>query len=283
MRSGPRAGKIEKYHDSEEGEISVHSPSTALVCAAGSRRHRIRVYSSGRGVSEMNLRTVEMPRPRVKICCIESAEEAHLAVRHGADALGLVSSMPSGPGVIPDSVIGDIAATVPQGIETFLLTSRTRPGAIAEQFDYCGTTTIQIVDWIGATRLDELRKLRPQARLVQVIHVSGRDCVDRAIRVNDSVDAILLDSGRPDVRELGGTGRTHDWSVSREIVESVEVPVYLAGGLDSSNVVEGVESVRPYGIDLCTGVRTNGTLDDSKLAELFRMLDTYGVAEPQAS
>jgi len=222
-----------------------------------------------------------MARLRVKICCIESAEEARLALHYGADAVGLVSAMPSGPGVISDSEISRIAGSVPETMETFLLTSRTRPVSIAEQFERCGTTTIQIVDWIGEKRLEELRKLSPGARIVQVVHVAGRGSVDRAIRLNGFVDAILLDSGRPGamVRELGGTGRTHDWSISREIVERAGVPVWLAGGLNSANVVEAVDTVGSHGIDICSGVRSDGALDGAKLEEFFSATKPFRALE----
>src|SRR5215813_9483169 len=148
-------------------------------------------------------------RPRVKICCISSAEEASLAVRYGASALGLVSAMPSGPGVIPDNLIAEIAATVP---------------------------------------LDEARLVATQ------------------------VSAILLDSGNQSltVKELGGTGRVHDWTVSRAIRAAIDIPLYLAGGLNASNVAEAVHAVGPFALDICSGVRTDGWLDEEKLGAFMR-------------
>lgn len=230
--------------------------------------------SSSRGVIEKDRKILEMARLRVKICCIASEEEARLAVGYGADALGLVSEMPSGPGVIDENAIATIAAGVPEGTETFLLTSRTQPTDIADQFKRCGTTTIQLCDWLGRRRLEELRKLCPSARLVQVIHVLKADDIQRAVGISGFVDAVLLDSGRPnaDQPELGGTGRTHDWSISRAIREAVPVPLYLAGGLNAGNVVSAVEAVEPFGIDLCSGVRTDDKLDEQKLAAFIRVL-----------
>lgn len=213
-------------------------------------------------------------RARVKVCCIASVEEARLAVRHGASAVGLVSAMPSGPGPIPDDAIRRIAATVPPGIATFLLTARTEAEAIVEQQRRARVNTLQLVDRVGPETLGELRRRLPGIALVQVVHVVGPGSLDEAKAVAPLVDAILLDSGDPDreVKELGGTGRTHDWSVSRRIVESVSVPVYLAGGLGPANVGEAIRRVGPFGVDLCSGLRTEGRLDESKLARFMAVV-----------
>jgi phosphoribosylanthranilate isomerase len=204
---------------------------------------------------------------RVKICCISSLEEARIAVSLGASALGLVSEMPSGPGVIAEERIREIAARVPPGVSSFLLTAKTDPHEIADQHRRMGTQVLQLCDRLPGGAHDTLRRSVPEARLVQVVHVTGPESVDEACSVAARVDALLLDSGRPDAgtKELGGTGRRHDWGVSREILRVVDVPVFLAGGLDAGNVAEAIRGVRPYGVDLCSGVRTDGRLDETKL------------------
>ncbi len=209
-------------------------------------------------------------RLRLKVCCIATIEEAETAVGEGATALGLVSEMPSGPGPIPEARIAEIAAAVPPGIETFLLTCRTEAAAIVAQLERCRTTTVQLVDAVAETVYAALRRARPETRLVQVIHVRDDAAVEEACRAAHHVDALLLDSGRPElaVKQLGGTGRTHDWRLSRSIVEAVSVPVYLAGGIHPGNVAEAIAAVGPYGIDLCTGVRRDGRLDAEKLGAL---------------
>jgi phosphoribosylanthranilate isomerase len=210
--------------------------------------------------------------PKVKICCIGSVEEAWLAIRHGASALGLVSEMPSGPGVIPEDSIAEIASTVPPFVTSVLLTSERDAPSILEQHGRCGTNAIQICDEIGTRALDELRRRLSGVKIIQVIHVRGEESVEEAASVTPHVDAVLLDSGDPSLRvkELGGTGRIHDWEISRRIRESVGVPVILAGGLDPENVGEAIRSVRPYAVDVCSGVRTGGRLDESKLGEFFQ-------------
>ena len=209
--------------------------------------------------------------PRVKICCIGSVEEAALAMECGASALGLVSRMPSGPGVISDELIAEIAATVPPAIGTFLLTSRQSVHEIVAQQRSCRTNTIQICDHLTTGTHRELKQALPGISVVQVIHVTGSESVEEAAHVAPSVDAILLDSGNQKLamKELGGTGRTHDWSLSRTIRERIGIPLFLAGGLTPENVGQAIEEVGPFGIDLCSGVRTDGKLDARKLKRFF--------------
>jgi phosphoribosylanthranilate isomerase len=217
-------------------------------------------------------------RPRVKICCIRSRDEARTAVRHGASALGLVSAMPSGPGVIPDDRIADIAAVVPPGVASFLLTCRTDVAGIVEQQRRLRTTTLQICDRMASGTHAELRAALPGIGLVQVVHVTGEESVAEAVAMAPHVDALLLDSGNQTlpVKELGGTGRRHDWRLSRRIREAVPVPVFLAGGLGPDNVAEAVAAVGPFALDVCSGVRTAGALDEDKLARFVAAIAAVG-------
>lgn len=212
-----------------------------------------------------------MTRPRVKICCISSIDEAKTAIEHGASALGLVGYMPSGPGVIGDELINQIAKAVPPPVSTFLLTSETKPQDIILHYKRVNTTTIQIVDELERREYEMLRKELPNVKLVQVIHVIDDSSVKEAIEISKYVDAILLDSGNPNlsVKELGGTGRTHNWELSREIRKSIPIPLFLAGGLNKDNVRQAIELVQPFGLDLCSSVRTNGKLDSQKLKDFF--------------
>jgi phosphoribosylanthranilate isomerase len=203
---------------------------------------------------------------RIKICCIGSTEEARVAVQLGASAVGLVSEMPSGPGVISEELIAEIAATVPPPVATFLLTCRQDPEDIGRQQRRCGVNTIQICDRLPPGVHARLREALPGISLVQVVHVAGEESLREALEVAAHVDALLLDSGNQSltVKELGGTGRTHDWEISARIVQRVAVPVFLAGGLNLTNVATAIRVVRPFGVDVCSGVRTNGRLDEDK-------------------
>jgi phosphoribosylanthranilate isomerase len=215
-------------------------------------------------------------KPRVKVCCISSVEEARMAIRYGASALGLVSEMPSGPGIIPEDLIAKIAAAIPPAVSSFLLTSKQDARAIADQQRRCRANTVQICDRLESGTYAELREAMPGIALVQVIHVSGAGSLAEAVSAAPEVDAILLDSGNQSlkIKELGGTGRPHDWSVSRRIREAIEKPVFLAGGLNACNVLEAIRLVGPFAIDVCSGVRTDGRLDEAKLSDLFARVDS---------
>ncbi|SOD78230.1 phosphoribosylanthranilate isomerase [Spirosoma fluviale] len=214
-------------------------------------------------------------RTRVKICCISSIAEAQTAIQLGADALGLVGRMPSGPGVVADELAAQVVQATPPPIATFMLTSETTVADIVAHQRRVGANTIQLVDAVPADTYTQLKALLPAVKLVQVIHVIDERTIDEALlAVQLGADALLLDSGNPNlvVKELGGTGRIHNWQVSRRIVEQSSVPVFLAGGLNEGNVREAIETVRPFGLDICSGVRTNGQLDAQKLEVFIKLV-----------
>ena len=215
-----------------------------------------------------------MYRTRVKICCIGSIEEAQLAIRYGASAIGLVSAMPSGPGPIPEELIAGIARTVPPGVDTFLLTCKQTAAEVINQQRRTKVTTIQLVDQFPVEEYAVLKRELPGIRIVQVIHVRDSQSIEHASAIAPHVDAILLDSGNPSltVKELGGTGRVHDWSVSKKIRDAVAIPVFLAGGLRPENVRDAIQAVYPFAVDVCSGVRTNNKLDEDKLERFFAAL-----------
>ena len=214
-------------------------------------------------------------KTRFKVCCIASVEEAALAVRYGASALGLVSAMPSGPGPIEEELIARIVPHVPPGVATFLLTCQSDPAAIIAQQRRTRVNTIQLCDRMEISAYAELREALPGIAIVQVIHVGGEESLAEAIAVSPHVNALLLDSGNQNlpIKELGGTGRTHDWSLSARIVRSVPMPVFLAGGLRPDNVAAAIAQVRPYGVDVCSGLRTDGKLDETKLAAFASLIN----------
>lgn len=213
-------------------------------------------------------------KPRIKICCISSIEEAWIAIRCGASALGFVSHMPSGPGVISEELINEIVAQIPPPIATFLLTSSQDTQEIIQQIKRCGTNTIQICDNLKSGNYQDIREALPGIYIVQVIHVTGEESLNEAITIEPFVDAILLDSGNQSlvVKELGGTGRTHNWDISKKIREQVKIPIFLAGGLKPENVALAVKQVAPFGLDVCSGVRSNGKLDEDKLKRFFEQI-----------
>jgi phosphoribosylanthranilate isomerase len=213
-------------------------------------------------------------KTKVKICCISSIEEAKAALQFGADVLGLVAKMPSGPGTIEDNLISEIVKSIPSETTTFLLTPKTNPYEIIEHQRLTGTNCIQLVDSVKIKDYKILRENLPNIKLIQVIHVTDEESVEEAKQYAEVADMILLDSGNPNlkIKELGGTGRVHNWKLSRKIVESISKPVFLAGGLTPNNIIEAIETVRPFGVDLCNGVRTNGKLNLEKLKQFFSQI-----------
>jgi phosphoribosylanthranilate isomerase len=209
----------------------------------------------------------------VKICCIATGAEADLAIEAGADALGLVSAMPSGPGPIPEGMIESIVRGVGARAATVLLTSRQDAAGIGAQLDRIRPTVVQLVDELAEREYTALRASHPEVVFMQVIHVRGEQSVREAAAVAPFVDALLLDSGNPTaaVKELGGTGRVHDWTISRAIRDEVRLPVFLAGGLRASNVAEAIAVVQPFGVDICSGVRTDGRLNREALHAFMKV------------
>ncbi|MEY2884879.1 MAG: hypothetical protein RL490_2603 [Pseudomonadota bacterium] len=197
-----------------------------------------------------------------------SIAEMQQAVAAGADAIGLVGRMPSGPGQIADDLIAVIAAATPPPVAAFLLTSETSADAIADHVRRTGVPVVQIVNHIDPAESARLARLIPHTRRVQVIHIEGSDAIGMIPVYAPHIHAFLLDSGRPGaaVPKLGGTGDVHDWNISAAFVAASPHPVFLAGGLTPANVGDAIARVRPFGVDLCSGIRTNGVLDGEKLA-----------------
>ena len=195
-----------------------------------------------------------------------------MAINQGADALGLVGKMPNGPGPIPDWLIAEIAKSIHPPVASFLLTSEQSSEEIIHHVKRVDTNTVQIVDQLTSGTYADIRVSLPYLRIVQVIHVCDAESIEEAINISTETDALLLDSGTPRgaIKTLGGTGNVHNWEISRVITESVKVPVFLAGGLHAQNVRQAIETVRPFGVDICSGVRTEGKLDPYKLEAFIK-------------
>lgn len=208
----------------------------------------------------------------IKICCIQTEGEALLAARAGADMIGLVGAMPSGPGPIPDSEIASISDRMRERISTVLLTSETTPEGIVAHIARCNPDAVQLVDRVPAQVFAAIRAAFPALRIFQVIHMQTTADIETALDAARRADALLLDSGQPDaaLRQLGGTGRVHDWALSAKVAARACCPVWLAGGLTPDNVAEAVRTVRPHGVDVCSRVRVDGQLQPALLDGFIR-------------
>ena len=213
------------------------------------------------------MNTDNLKRTRIKICCMSSVDEIRIAVRAGADALGFVAEMPSGAGIIGEELAAQLIPIVPPPVATFLLTCETDARRIVDQQRRCGANTLQLCDRVSDDARALVCRQLPGIKIVQVIHVAGSESVDEALAAQETADAILLDSGNQslEVKELGGTGRVHDWRISAEIREKLRVPIFLAGGLNPANIRDAIAAVRPYAVDVCSGLRTGGKLDPAKV------------------
>ena len=214
-------------------------------------------------------------RTRVKICCIATREEAAMAIDAGADLIGLVGPMPSGPGPIDLETAAAIASAAPPGIAPVLLTSAADLDRLETELRLVRPAVLQLVDAVEPMVLEALRRHEAGTRLLQVLHVRDGAVVEAARALAPLVDGFLLDSGRPEaaVEELGGTGRVHDWAVSRQVVDAVDRPVFLAGGPNPENISRAIAEVRPFGVDLCTGVRNEGRLDPALLQAFMQNVE----------
>lgn len=204
-------------------------------------------------------------RTRVKICCIQSIVEAGMAAGVGADLIGLVGPMPSGPGTLALGEASRIAMATDGMVRRVLLSAATSGNDLAREAAAVGADALQIVRHVPPETHSWLAENLPDVERIQVIHVEGPDAVDLIQAYGTGPDVFLLDSGRPADGRLGGTGVTHDWMLSRACVAMATRPVYLAGGLNAANVADAISAVHPFGVDICSGIRTDGALDPVKL------------------
>ena len=205
-----------------------------------------------------------------------------MAIAAGADLVGLVGPMPSGPGPIDLDSAAAIARGLPPGVGAVLLSSATGLDRLEAELRLVRPAVLQLVDAIEPRVLEALRRHVGGTRLLQVLHVEDGAVIEAARAVAPLVDGLLLDSGRPDaaIKELGGTGRVHDWRLSRQVVEAVDRPVFLAGGLGPANIARAIAEVRPFGVDLCSGIRTAGQLDAALLATFMAAVANADQARP---
>lgn len=212
---------------------------------------------------------------RVKVACIRDAEEARRAVSFGAAAIGMAAENPAGGPSLTEDQIRAVTESVPDSVGTFLMTTRRSAPDLARLARNTGVNTLQLWDEPEPDAYAHLRSAIPGLSIVQSIAVVGPEAVDRAIEVASLVDALVLDSAHraAPARWEHQHGRTHDWQLSRRITEEVGIPVILSGGLSHRNVADAIRAVRPYGVEVCTGVRTKGALDTTLLVQFLEGLE----------
>ncbi len=214
----------------------------------------------------------------LKVCCIQNIAEALSCIERQVHMIGFVSAMPTGFRLLTDLQIKDIISQLPPS-ETLsvLLSSRTSAAGLVDHIRYTGAQALQIVDELSQDVLRQVREQLPELKIIQVIHVTSPKDIEKAQSIESLVDYILLDSGKQqgNPKALGGTGLTHDWSISAELVRSLSKPVMLAGGLKLQNIAEAIDTVGPAGIDICTGLRDPKYLLLKRLDEMISKLKLY--------
>lgn len=207
---------------------------------------------------------------RVKICGIQSQEDMSTALQAGADALGFLVGITH----VAEDKIGleeakYLIEQLPPFVSSVAVTHLQQTDEIVDIVRTIRCTTVQVHNDVEVSVLQQIRAKLPHVKIIKAVHVTGQEALDYAREMASYVDALLLDSRTSD--RLGGTGLTHDWNISRQIVEQGPVPVILAGGLTPSNVGDAVQSVRPFGVDVNSGVEIAGKKDPHKCREFVQI------------
>lgn len=199
---------------------------------------------------------------RVKVCGHTRERDIHASVRAGVDAVGVISEVPvETPREVSRYRAGNLLSTVPPLVTGVLVTM---PSTVEAALDLVAETApdaVQIHGTLSPAAVAELASSISQSVMVALDHDADLPAYA------DSADALLIDS----VEEsgAGGTGRTHDWDRTAELVDSLDVPVLLAGGLTPDNVGSAIQRVAPFGVDTASGVERSGGLKDHNAVELF--------------
>jgi phosphoribosylanthranilate isomerase len=202
---------------------------------------------------------------RVKICGLARVEDVLVAVEAGVDAIGcLVGLNHAAADQVTPATARALFSVLPPFVTRVLVTHRTKLGEVADLIRETGATAVQLHGDFPLVAIPALREATPHVSIIKCVHVTGEEAIAAAGAAARVADAVLLDSkvrGR-----IGGTGKTHDWSISARIVSGLAKPVILAGGLNSDNVKEAIDRVRPYGVDANSGTRaTPGAKDHAKI------------------
>lgn len=190
---------------------------------------------------------------RVKICGNRTLSDALISCHSGADAIGLIHGVNY---LTEDEVsltnASQILKKVPVFVDVVLVTHFVLANQILDIYEQIPTSSIQLQDNISEKEINIIKDKLVYVKLIKAVHVTGSDSIKMAQDYSNFFDAILLDTKIGS--RIGGTGKTHDWRISREIVQSIKRDVILAGGLTIENVEQAIKYVNPYGVDVNSGV-----------------------------
>jgi len=207
----------------------------------------------------------------VKICGIRRQEDALIATELGADAIGLlVGQKHNSPDFVSATVARDIFRALPPSVDAVLVTHVEDVDELERLLQESEITTIQLHSEIAPSSVERLRHRLPHLKIFKSVNIISADSVAYPEAFKKLVDGFVLDSINLATSQVGGTGKTHDWSVSRQIVMRYpEVPIILAGGLNSENVRSAIERVRPFGVDVNSGTKAADGFKDPRKIEAF--------------
>ena len=204
---------------------------------------------------------------RVKICGITREEDLAVAVAAGADAVGFLVGVPSSPRNLTIERAERLLRQVPIFVDSVVVTAPQSIDGLAEICETLKPSAIQIHGKKSFVA-SELREQIKDARLIKTVYVTKDALNETAIEELKTFDAVLLDSVAKG--QYGGTGRVHDWNMSRQIREAVApLPLILAGGLKPENVKEAVQTVQPYAVDVASGVESQPAVKDHGKVRAF--------------
>lgn len=204
----------------------------------------------------------------VKICGIRSIGDALAAAAAGADILGFHVELIGARTPLESENAGKIIAKLPAGVSSVMVTSITETDELIKLARATGATILQLYGDATPETILEVKKALP-VQIWKVLNLSDEGSIAEAKKYEGSADAIALDTLNKQTGVLGGTGKTHDWNISRKIVESISIPVILAGGLNPENVAEAIKIVQPYGVDVNSGVSNPDGTKDIEKVKLF--------------
>ncbi|ADD03662.1 N-(5'-phosphoribosyl)anthranilate isomerase [Natrialba magadii ATCC 43099] len=201
---------------------------------------------------------------RVKICGLTNADDLQTAVDAGADAVGVICDVPvDSPREVAVQEARDLVANVPPFVTSVLVTMPETPAAAAELAATVEPDALQIHGSLEPAALESVR----EQTSTELIYAVDSQAVDEAEDAAAAADALLVDSTDEDGG--GGTGETHDWERTRDLVAALETPVILAGGLTPANVTEAVQTVEPFAVDVASGVEATGGVKDTDAVRSF--------------
>lgn len=209
-----------------------------------------------------------MNEVRVKICGLTSLRDLQWAVEAGADAVGFVVGVPESPRNISLDDARRLIDATPVFVDPVVVTVYEDLKQLKKIRRILNPRIIQIHGSICMH--DEIRKIFSDAQIIRALHAKNDEIVKFAVETSERFDALLLDSYAPG--KLGGTGKTHDWTLSRRVRDAVyPKPFILAGGLNPKNVKKAICTVRPFAVDVSSGVESSpGVKDSEKIFEFVK-------------